>query len=46
MPRIIIAIIAVHMSATNRKPTLATPVATKTTAMTNIGMQQAIIIHP
>jgi hypothetical protein len=43
MPRIIIAIIAVHMIATKMNPTLATPVATRTIAMTSIGTQQAII---
>jgi hypothetical protein len=40
------AIIAVHIRAMTRKPTLATPVATSTTAITCIGTEQAIIIQP
>ena len=46
MPRIINAIIAVQRNAANRKLGLATPVATSTTAMMIIGMQQIIIIQP
>jgi hypothetical protein len=34
MPRIIVAIIAVHMSAAKMKPTPVTPVATSTIATT------------
>ena len=45
MPRIIIHIIAVHMIAATMKLAPATPVATRTIAITNIGMQQAIIIQ-
>ena len=40
MPRIIIAIIAVQRNAAKRKLGLAAPVATSTTAMMIIGMQQ------
>src|SRR6266571_7667996 len=46
MPRIISAIIAAQAMAANRKPGLAVPLTTSTTAMTSIGMQQAIIIQP
>jgi P-type Cu+ transporter len=46
MPRIIRAIISVQLMATTRKAGLATPVTTRMTAITSIGMQQAIIIHP
>jgi hypothetical protein len=46
MPRIISAIISVQPTAATRKPGLATPVATRMTASTSIGMQQAIIIQP
>src|SRR6266516_3654486 len=46
MPRIISAIIAAQAMAANRKQGLAVPVTTSTTAMTSIGMQQAIIIPP
>jgi len=46
MPRIIRPIIAVHISAANSQLTLTAPAATSTMAMTNIGMQQAIIIQP
>ncbi|HEY5045584.1 MAG TPA: hypothetical protein VII53_06985 [Solirubrobacteraceae bacterium] len=41
---IIIAIIAVHMSAAKMKFAPTTPVATRTMAITSIGTQQAIII--
>jgi hypothetical protein len=36
----------VHATAANKNPVLATPVATKATAITIIGMQQTIIIQP
>jgi hypothetical protein len=44
--RIIIAIITVQAIAAKMKPELATPVATRTIAITSIGMQQIIIIQP
>jgi hypothetical protein len=43
---IIIAIITVHMTAPKMSPAPTTPVATSVTAITSIGMQQAIIIQP
>jgi hypothetical protein len=43
---IIIAIIAVHMTAATMNPAPATPVATSTIAISSIGMQQTIIIPP
>jgi hypothetical protein len=46
IPRCMTAIIAVQASATNMKLALTTPAATSTTAITSIGMQQAIIMRP
>jgi hypothetical protein len=46
MPRIMMAIIAVHAIAATSRPALATPVATRPTTITIIGMQQAIISQP
>lgn len=45
IPFIITAIIAVHITAAKRNPMLATPVTTNTSVITNIGMQQAMIIQ-
>ena len=46
MPRIIRPIIAVQPTAKTKKPGRTTPLATRAMAITSIGMQQAIIIHP